>query len=80
MGVPLTYMTGDNMSAIKQLHPTTIPSRDHTIKLTHRPRINDWSYSIIHTRTIELTSHAPRYDRALEAAKRDIDILLDGKT
>lgn len=65
---------------VAKLHPNTVNYRDHTIKLTHRPKINDWSYTVTHTRTLNLTNHAPRYDTALAAAKHDIDILLDGKT
>lgn len=64
---------------VEQLHPATVTYKDHTIKLTHRPRINDWTYTVSHTRTITLTNHAPRYDSAVRAAQHDIDVLLGDK-
>lgn len=64
---------------VTQLQPTTVTYKDHTIKLTHRPRINDWTYTVSHTRTITLSDHAPLYSAALRAAKRDIDVLLGDK-
>jgi hypothetical protein len=66
------------MSALKAtpLHPTTVMYRGHKITLTHRPQVNDWQYTVEHTRTIRLSQSKPRYDAALSAAKKDIDILL----
>ena len=61
---------------VTPLHPTEVHYRDHVITLTHRPKVNDWQYSVEHTRTIVLRNVAPRYETALKAAKLDIDILL----
>lgn len=61
--------------AVTPLHPTRVEYKGHTIKLTHRVKVNDWTYEIKHTRTIVLKNHAPRYDTALSAAKNDIDAL-----
>lgn len=58
------------------IRPTTVQYRDHTIVLTHRPKTNDWEYTVKHTRTILLRNHAPRYETALKQAKRDLDIVL----
>lgn len=57
------------------LHPTEVQYKGHTIKMTHRAVTNDWVYEVLHTRTIKLSQHAPRYETALKQAKRDIDIL-----
>jgi len=64
---------------VQRLHPTTVTYKDHTIKLTHRPKTNDWTYTVSHTRTITLTNHAPRYDTALRHAQHDIDLMLGNK-
>lgn len=64
---------------VTKLHPNEVTYRDHVITLTHRPRVNDWQYSITHTRTIVLSNFAPRYETALKAAQLDIDILLGQK-
>jgi len=64
---------------VEPIHPTEVKYRDHNIILTHRPRINDWHYTITHTQVLTLNNHAPRYDVALKQAQHDIDILLGGK-
>ena len=84
MALPLTYgritIKEVNMSNnVKKLQPTEVQYKDHSITLTHRPSVNDWTYTVSHTRTITLSQHAPRYDSALRLAKRDIDILLGDK-
>ena len=61
---------------VQPLHAPKVQYRAHTIKLTHRPKTNDWKYSVSHTRTITLTNHAPRYESALKQAMKDIDNLL----
>lgn len=65
---------------VKKLHPTEVNYREHVIRLKLRPRINDWSYEVIHVSQITLKNHAPRYDTALKLAKRDIDLMMDGKS
>ena len=66
-------------ATVTNLHPTEVNYRDHTIRLKLRPRLNDWSYEVVHVSTITLKNHAPRYDTALRLAKRDIDTLVDGR-
>lgn len=69
------------MSAAKPipLHAPQVEYKGHKITLTHRPKTNDWTYTITHTRTITLKHHAPRYEAALKMAKDEIDILLGAK-
>lgn len=62
---------------VEQLKPTEVKYRGKTIKLKHRPKINDWQYIVTHNIPLTLTNHAPRYDTALEMAKADIDAVLD---
>lgn len=57
------------------LHPTEVEHNGHTIKLTHRPKINDWTYEVVITRKIRLSNSHPRYETALSHAKADIDAM-----
>lgn len=61
---------------VAKLQPTEVTYKNHTIRLTHRPRTNDWQYSFTRTRTITIRNAHPRYDTALKHAQQEIDILL----
>ena len=60
-------------SDVAQLHPTNVTYKGYHIKLTHRPKTNDWTYSIIHNIPLTLSHHAPRYSTALKQARDEID-------
>lgn len=62
---------------VAQLHPTTVTYRNHIITLKHRPKTNDWTYTVTHNIPLTLSNHAPRYETALNAAKAEIDQVLD---
>ena len=62
------------MPKIAQLHKTKIQYRGQTIKLTHRPKVNDWKYEIILSRVIRISDTQVRYGAAVEAAKTAIDL------
>lgn len=68
-----------SVQKVVPMHPTTVDYKGHTIKLTHRPRTNDWQYEVKHHRTITLKNQAPRYEAALKQAQTDIDILMGDK-
>lgn len=64
------------MSArVRQLQPEQVQYKGYTITLTHRPKINDWTYSFTHTHTMTISNTYPRYETALKHAKKSIDIL-----
>lgn len=63
--------------SVRQLKPTEVVYRGYTIKLTHRPKINDWQYHITYHIPLTLSDHAPRYEQALTQAKAEIDTLVD---
>jgi len=60
-------------ASVTVLQPRSISYRGAVITLTHRPKINDWVYTIEYTRTITLSSFAPRYETALAQAKAELD-------
>lgn len=62
-------------NGVTKLQPTNVTYKGYHIRLTHRPKTNDWQYKIIHTIPLTLTNHAPRYDTALTQAKAEIDRL-----
>lgn len=62
--------------AVSKLHPERVTYRDHSITLRYRPKTNDWSYKFVHTTTMTINNHAPRYETAVAAAKKDIDNLV----
>lgn len=61
---------------VAALQPTEVTYKQHTIRLTHRPKTNDWQYTYTHTRTRTYTNVFPRYDTALKHAQQEIDILV----
>lgn len=60
---------------VTRLHPNEVTYKGYHIKLTHRPKTNDWTYTIVHHIPLKLSYHAPRYDTALTQAKAEIDRL-----
>ena len=64
---------------VKKLLPTSVNYRGHTIELTHRKNVNDWTYSILYHIPLRMSDKAPRYDTALAQAKADIDALIDAQ-
>lgn len=62
---------------VHQIKPNIVTYRGHTIKLTHRPKVNDWQYHITYHIPLTLSDHAPRYEQALAQAKQEIDALME---
>ena len=76
-----TYAVHEDIDMkVVNLQPREVEYKGHTIRLTHRPKINDWTYEVIHTRTVRLSNHAPRYGAALDHAKAMIDNLVSDGT
>lgn len=66
------------MSAkVTQLQPNTVKYKGYIIKLTHRPKTNDWTYSINVDLPLTLSNKAPRYQTALSQAKAEIDKIIE---
>lgn len=63
-------------STVTQLRPTTVTYKGYTITLKHRPKINDWTYTVTYNIPLRLSDHSPRYDTALNQAKAEIDALV----
>lgn len=60
---------------VTALNPKEVRYKGYLIKLTHRPKTNDWSYSITAQLQMKLSDKSPRYATALAQAKSDIDAL-----
>lgn len=62
-------------ASVRQIRPQYVEYKGHKIKLTHRPALNDWTYTFTHTHTMTISDHYPRYDTALKHAQQSIDAL-----
>lgn len=65
-------MSRDNVATI---NPTQVQYKGHTIRMTYRPRTNDWEYIVRVQRTVTLRNRSANYNTALAHAKKDIDAI-----